>query len=427
MSTFSRTVSSVSSVSCWGTTPSRPRIEGPSASGSRPRMRSVPAVTGETQPIIRIVELFPAPFGPRKPNASPRRTSRSMPSTATSSPNRLTSPRAWIMEPFSLTGPRYLARSDGLPRRLDVPSDLVDQLLLAREDLLVAQPPPQLDDEAPAVEVALEVEQVRLDPPLVTAVVRVEPDRDRGAMTERLARVDAVGRHEQRRLDRQVRSRVAEGAAALVAADDDPVELRRPPEQACRCRHLAVVEEAADLTRRDALEERRLAHVVAEPGEQGEVAAPLPAEAEPGTGDDDARVGEVRPRERLRLHARELEREVDHPRLGDSELRQQLQTALERRDQLDQVAPDDTARVRVERQRPHRQARLERGLDHPPVTQVHAVERADDDGDAHASRASACSAGTIRCSSASATSKGPISSRRSVAQCPPSADAIART
>ena len=34
-------------------------------------MRSVPAVGGETQPIMRIVELLPAPFGPRKPNASP--------------------------------------------------------------------------------------------------------------------------------------------------------------------------------------------------------------------------------------------------------------------------------------------------------------------------------------------------------------------
>ena len=59
-------------------------------------MRSVPAVGGDTQPIIRIVELLPAPFGPRKPNASPRCTSKSTPSTAVRSPNRFTSPRAWI-------------------------------------------------------------------------------------------------------------------------------------------------------------------------------------------------------------------------------------------------------------------------------------------------------------------------------------------
>ena len=51
-------------------------------------MRSVPPDGGETQPIIRIVDVLPAPFGPRKPNASPRSTSKSTPSTATSSPNR---------------------------------------------------------------------------------------------------------------------------------------------------------------------------------------------------------------------------------------------------------------------------------------------------------------------------------------------------
>src|SRR5690349_8692631 len=57
-------------------------------------MVSSPAVTGETQPIIRIVDDLPAPLGPRKPNASPRRTSTSMPSTATKSPKVLVSPRA---------------------------------------------------------------------------------------------------------------------------------------------------------------------------------------------------------------------------------------------------------------------------------------------------------------------------------------------
>ena len=148
MSTFSRTVSSKSSVSCCGTTPSRARICAPSVAGSLPRIRSVPAVTGETQPIIRIVELLPAPFGPRKPNASPCLTSRSMPSTATSSPKRLTRPRAWIMAPFSLTAATYLRRPDRPSRRLDVPGDLVDQPLLALEDLLVAEALPELDDEA---------------------------------------------------------------------------------------------------------------------------------------------------------------------------------------------------------------------------------------------------------------------------------------
>src|SRR5215204_4966781 len=55
-----------------------------------PNTRSSPAVTGDVQPIIRIVDDLPAPFGPRKPNASPWWTSTSMPSTAVNSPNRLT-------------------------------------------------------------------------------------------------------------------------------------------------------------------------------------------------------------------------------------------------------------------------------------------------------------------------------------------------
>ena len=40
---------------------------------------------------MRIVDDLPAPFGPRKPNASPGATSKSISSTATKSPNRLVS------------------------------------------------------------------------------------------------------------------------------------------------------------------------------------------------------------------------------------------------------------------------------------------------------------------------------------------------
>src|SRR6266511_3959882 len=94
MMMFSRTVSSKSSVSCCGTTPRRARISAPSVTGSRPRIRSVPPDGGDTHPIIRMVEVLPAPFGPRKPKASPRWTSKSIPSTAMSAPKRLTSPRA---------------------------------------------------------------------------------------------------------------------------------------------------------------------------------------------------------------------------------------------------------------------------------------------------------------------------------------------
>jgi hypothetical protein len=52
--------------------------------------------TGETQAIMRIVEVLPAPFGPRKPNASPWATSKSIASTATRSPKRFPRARAEI-------------------------------------------------------------------------------------------------------------------------------------------------------------------------------------------------------------------------------------------------------------------------------------------------------------------------------------------
>ena len=57
-------------------------------------------------------------------------------------------------------------------RLLDVARDLSDEPILARERLLVAQAAPELEDQPPAVEVAVEVEQVRLDAPLLAAVVR---------------------------------------------------------------------------------------------------------------------------------------------------------------------------------------------------------------------------------------------------------------
>ena len=64
----------------------------------------MPPLIGETQPIIRIVEVLPAPFGPRNPNDSPGATSKSMPSTAVNSPNRLVRPRAWMSEAVGVDG-----------------------------------------------------------------------------------------------------------------------------------------------------------------------------------------------------------------------------------------------------------------------------------------------------------------------------------
>jgi hypothetical protein len=56
-------------------------------SGSIPKTCIVPEVLGETQAIIFIVEVFPAPFGPRKPNNSPFFTVKLILSTAIISPN----------------------------------------------------------------------------------------------------------------------------------------------------------------------------------------------------------------------------------------------------------------------------------------------------------------------------------------------------
>src|SRR5260221_3265567 len=94
MTRLSSTVSSVSRVSCCGTTPIRARIRGPSRSGSSPSTDSSPPVTGDTQPIVRIVDVLPGPFGPRNPNASPGATSKSIESTAVNVPNRLVRFRA---------------------------------------------------------------------------------------------------------------------------------------------------------------------------------------------------------------------------------------------------------------------------------------------------------------------------------------------
>src|ERR1700685_3802833 len=75
----------------------RPRICAPSVAGSIPSTRSVPPLTGLMQEIIGMVDVLPAPLGPRKPNDSPLVMVKSTPSTATKSPKRLTSPHASTM------------------------------------------------------------------------------------------------------------------------------------------------------------------------------------------------------------------------------------------------------------------------------------------------------------------------------------------
>ena len=62
--------------------------------------------------------------------------------------------------------------------------DLRDELVLAVERALVAEPAPELDDEPLAVEVCRVVEKERLDAPFAASVVRVRADRDGGAVVE---------------------------------------------------------------------------------------------------------------------------------------------------------------------------------------------------------------------------------------------------
>src|SRR5450755_694548 len=65
----------------------------PSFDGSIPSTRSVPSLRGLMHEIMRMVDVLPAPLGPRKPNDSPLAIVKSTPSTATKSPKRFT--RLW--------------------------------------------------------------------------------------------------------------------------------------------------------------------------------------------------------------------------------------------------------------------------------------------------------------------------------------------
>src|SRR5205085_1446165 len=72
---------------------------------------------------------------------------------------------------YELQRRSHLDRWRGRPGRLDIPRNLFDEVALRLERLLVPQPQPELDDEPLAVEIADEVQQVRLDPPFAAAVV----------------------------------------------------------------------------------------------------------------------------------------------------------------------------------------------------------------------------------------------------------------
>src|SRR5271166_4865906 len=62
----------------------------------------LPALARVRPSSVRIIVVLPAPFGPRKPNALPRGTRRSTPSSAMRAPKRLVRPRVSIASPSSV-------------------------------------------------------------------------------------------------------------------------------------------------------------------------------------------------------------------------------------------------------------------------------------------------------------------------------------
>ena len=156
----------------------------------------------------------------------------------------------------------------------------------------------------------------------------------------------------------------------------------RPSSAAAPC-DVAVAHELADARRGDVLEQRDRPRGEAEALEEGEVARRAAPEAEVLARDD--RLGADRPEELvgelLRLQPGDVERELDDERLVDSELREQLQPALEGHQQLDPVS-ERGARVRIERDDRRLGPCVEQRLDHAPVPEMDAVEGSERDAPA---------------------------------------------
>ena len=66
---------------------------------SNPLTTALPEVGGRKPAIMRIVVVFPAPLGPRKPSTVPLPASKEMSSTATRAPNFFTRFFMLIMKP----------------------------------------------------------------------------------------------------------------------------------------------------------------------------------------------------------------------------------------------------------------------------------------------------------------------------------------
>ncbi len=82
----------------WNTSPMLRRTSSRWRTTSNPATVAEPAVGIASVHSMLIVVVLPAPFGPRNPKVSPRKTSNSTPATATRSPNRFSSPRTEMTE-----------------------------------------------------------------------------------------------------------------------------------------------------------------------------------------------------------------------------------------------------------------------------------------------------------------------------------------
>ena len=215
-------------------------------------------------------------------------------------------------------------------RRLDVAGDLVDQRLLALEHLLVAEALPQLDDQALAVQVAGEAEQEGLDPQLVAAVVRVRPDRDRGAVTGRRSprRCRAAGRAAR---GRRRRSRSGSRACRRARRPRRPSPRPRAAGRAARRPRRRGPRGAGggSPTRTRPRAAAPAGTSKPRPRSSVEIAAPPVAEPEVLAGDHDlgADRAQVLLGEVLRLDPLRLERELDDERLLDARARRRARAA----------------------------------------------------------------------------------------------------
>src|SRR5262249_10139015 len=156
------------------------------------------------------------------------------------------------------------------------------------------------------------------------AVVWVRPDRDRGPMSEPESGIDPVSGTREVRLETEVRGRVAERPAALVAGDDEAVELERPAEHRGRRAHVALPERRPDRGPRTPGQLGYDADLEPEALEQREVARAAHAEPEVHAGNDRLRadrpqeaLGEVLRRELLQVGCERGDEHVLHPRLAE--------------------------------------------------------------------------------------------------------------